>query len=156
MQHDTPSSGGEPTKPLPIISDFNRPFWEGTRRHELRLQRCSACRKYWAPNGPVCPHCFSEEYSWDQVEGRGKIAAWVVFHKVYHPAFAKDVPYNVAFIELAEGPRIIANVVGVKNEELHVGMPVEVVFEDVNDEISLPKFRKAGAPKAGHRTGTNP
>jgi uncharacterized OB-fold protein len=144
VQHDSASSGGA-AKPLPIISDYNRPFWEGARRHELRLQRCSACRKFWAPNGPVCPHCFSEVYSWDKVAGRGKIAAWVVFHKVYHPAFAKDVPYNVAFVELAEGPRIIANIVGVKNEELHIGMPVEVVFEDVNDEISLPKFRSAGS-----------
>jgi uncharacterized OB-fold protein len=141
----TPSSGGEAAKPLPIVSDYNRPFWEGARRHEFRLQRCNSCHKLWAPNGPVCPHCFSEDYTWDKTDGRGKVASWVVFHKVYHPGFANDVPYNVAFIELTEGPRVIANVVGVKNEDLRIGMPVEVVFEDVNDEISIPKFRKAGA-----------
>ena len=140
----TPPAGGEAAKPLPIISDYNRPFWEGTRSHEFRLQRCNSCRKLWAPNGPVCPHCFSEDYTWDRTDGRGKVASWVVFHKVYHPGFAKDAPYNVAFIELTEGPRVIANVVGVKNEDLKIGMPVEVVFEDVNDEISIPKFRKAG------------
>jgi uncharacterized OB-fold protein len=143
--NDTASSGGDAAKPLPIISDFNRPYWEGARRHELRIQRCNACRKVWAPNAPVCPHCFSEDYSWEKTDGRGKIASWVVFHKVYHPGFARDVPYNVAFVELAEGPRIISNIVGVKNEELQIGMPVEVVFEDVNDTISLPKFRKAPA-----------
>jgi uncharacterized OB-fold protein len=143
--NDTASSGGAAAKPLPIISDFNRPYWEGARRHELRIQRCNACRKVWAPNAPVCPHCFSEDYSWEKTDGRGKIASWVVFHKVYHPGFARDVPYNVAFVELAEGPRIISNIVGVKNEELQIGMPVEVVFEDVNDTISLPKFRKAPA-----------
>jgi len=128
-------------KPLPSISDFNRPFWEAAHRHEFRLQRCRSCEKFWAPNGPVCPHCFSEDYEWKQLSGRGKIASWVVFHKLYHPGFAKDLPYNVAFVELAEGPRVISNVVGVKNEDLHIGMPVEVVFEDVNDEISLPKFQ---------------
>jgi uncharacterized OB-fold protein len=138
------SSGEEVAKPLPIISDYNRPFWEGARRHEFRLQRCNACKKMWAPNGPVCPHCFSEDYAWEATDGRGKIASWVVFHKVYHPGFAKDAPYNVAFVELAEGPRVISNVVGVKNEDLKIGLPVEVMFEDVNDEISIPKFRKAG------------
>lgn len=148
MQNDTKPSG-KVDKPLPIISDFNRPYWEGARRHELRVQRCNVCHKFWAPNGPVCPHCFCTEYSWERVEGRGKIASWVVFHKVYHPAFAKEVPYNVAFIELAEGPRIISNVVGAKADELRIGLPVEVVFEDINDEISLPKFRLATAQKPG-------
>src|SRR5262249_25576235 len=142
---DTTTAEGAAEKPLPSISDYNRPFWEGARRHELRVQRCNACGKAWAPNGPVCPHCFSEDYTWEKTSGRGKIASWVVFHKVYHPGFARDVPYSVAFIELDEGPRIISNVVGVKNEELEIGMPVEVVFEDVNDEISLPKFRKTAA-----------
>jgi uncharacterized OB-fold protein len=142
---DTASAGGDAAKPLPIVSEYNRPFWEGARRHELRIQRCNTCRKSWAPNGPVCPHCFSEDYTWDKTDGRGKIASWVVFHKVYHPAFAREVPYNVAFVELTEGPRIISNIVGVKNKELRIGMPVEVVFDDVNDEISIPKFRKAGA-----------
>jgi uncharacterized OB-fold protein len=65
----------------------------------------------------------------------------VVFHKLYHPSFAKDIPYNVAFVELEEGPRIISNIVGVKNDELYIGMPVEVIFEDVNEDISIPKFQ---------------
>ena len=109
------------------------------------IQRCNACHKVWAPNGPVCPHCFSEDYAWEKTDGRGKIASWVVFHKVYHPGFAREVPYNVAFVQLTEGPRIISNIVGIKNEELRIGMPVEVVFDDVSDEISIPKFRKAKA-----------
>jgi uncharacterized OB-fold protein len=130
-------------KPLPSISGFNRPFWQAAHRHEFRLQRCRACGKFWAPNGPVCPNCFSEEYDWESVSGKGKIASWVVFHKLYHEGFAADMPYNVAFVELAEGPRVISNIVGVKNEDLRTGLPVEVVFEDVNDEITLPKFRLA-------------
>lgn len=129
-------------KPLPVISDFNRPFWEAAHCHELRLQRCNSCGKVWAPNGPVCPHCFSEDYKWHKLSGRGKIASWVVFHKLYHPSFARELPYNVAFVELQEGPRLIANIVGIENADLKIGMPVEVVFEDVNEKISIPKFRK--------------
>ncbi len=128
-------------KPLPTISDFNRPFWEAAHRHEYRLQRCRSCGKFWAPNGPVCPHCFSTDYEWAKLSGRGRIASWVVFHKLYHPGFAKDVPYNVAFVELEEGPRVISNILGVPNDQLHIGMPVEVTFEDVNEEVSLPKFK---------------
>ncbi len=130
-------------KPLPSISDFNRPFWQATHNHEYRLQRCNSCGRFWAPAGPVCPHCFAEDYQWAKLSGRGKIATWVVFHKLYHPGFAKDLPYNVAFVELAEGPRVISNIVGVTNEELRIGLPVEVVFEDVDEAISLPKFRPA-------------
>lgn len=132
-----------PQKPLPNISDFNRAFWEAARQSELRLQKCNDCGQFWAPNGPVCPHCFSEDYEWARLSGRGTIASWVVFHKLYHPAFANDLPYSVAFVELEEGPRIISNIVQIKNEELAVGMPVEVVFEPVNDELTIPKFRPA-------------
>lgn len=132
-------------KPLPPITDFNRPFWAAARRHELQLQRCKECGKVWAPNGPVCPHCFSDSYEWVLVSGKGTIASWVVFHKEYHPAFKPETPYNVAFVELEEGPRLISNIVGVHSEDLKIGMPVEVWFEDVNDEISLPKFRPAKA-----------
>ena len=128
-------------KPLPQISDFNRSFWEAARRHELRLQCCNACGRVWAPNGPVCPYCFSAEFTWKRLSGRGRIASWVVFHKLYYPSFAEDLPYNVAFVELAEGPRLVSNIVGAKNEDLSIGMPVEVVFEDVTALISLPKFR---------------
>jgi len=130
-------------KPLPSISDFNRPFWEAAKKHEFKLQRCNDCSKVWAPNGPVCPYCFSTDYRWDKLSGRGKVASWVVFHKLYHPAFAKDIPYNVAFVELAEGPRIIANIVGTSNADITIGMPVEVTFEDVNPDISIPRFRRA-------------
>jgi uncharacterized OB-fold protein len=129
-------------KPLPNISDFNRPFWEAARKHEFHLQHCNACSKVWAPNGPVCPYCFSTDYRWEKLSGRGKVASWVVFHKLYHPGFASDIPYNVAFIELSEGPRIIANVVGMTNEDMTIGMPVEATFEDVNAQISIPRFRR--------------
>lgn len=128
-------------KPLPTISDFNRPFWQAARNHELRLQRCDECNLIWAPNGPVCPRCLSAKFHWEKLSGRGTVASWVEFHRLYIPAFADELPYSVAFIELEEGPRIISNVIGVKGADMKIGMPVEVVFEPVTDEVTLPKFR---------------
>jgi uncharacterized OB-fold protein len=131
-------------KPLPRITADNRPFWEATRRHELRLQRCRACGRFRYPPAPVCPDCLSEDAEWTPVSGRGTVSTFVVFHKVYFPSFAGDVPYNVVQVELEEGPRLTANLVDAPNDEIRVGMPVEVVFDDVTPEVTLPRFRRAG------------
>lgn len=130
-------------KPLPRITRDNREFWEATRRHELRLQRCGACERFRYPPSPVCPECLSEAFAWTPVSGRGTVSTWVVFHKAYFPSFADEVPYAVVQVELEEGPRLTANLVDVPNEQVRVGLPVEVVFDDVTAEITLPRFRRA-------------
>ena len=130
-------------KPLPRVTPDNRPFWEAARRHELRLPQCQDCKRLWWPPGPVCPDCLSERHEWTRVSGRGTVSSWVVFHKAYFPSFANDIPYAVIQVELEEGPRLISNLVGVPNEEVRVGMPVEVVFDDVTPEITLVRFRRA-------------
>jgi uncharacterized OB-fold protein len=132
-------------KPLPRITPDNRPFWDATRRHELRLQRCTGCGRFRYPPAPVCPDCLGEGAAWERVSGRGTVTTWVVFHKLYFPAFAADLPYNVAQVELDEGPRLTANLVGVANDDIRVGLPVEVVFDDVTPEVTLPRFRPTGA-----------
>jgi uncharacterized OB-fold protein len=68
--------------------------------------------------------------------------SFVIYHRLYHPGFKGDLPYNVSVVELGEGPRLLTNIVGTPNDELEVGMPVEVVFDDVTDEVTLPKFRR--------------
>ena len=128
-------------RPAPPISIFNAPFWDYARRHELRLQRCLDCARTWAPPGPVCPHCFSRRFEWALLSGRGRVASWAVFHKHYHPFFKGRTPYNVAFVELDEGPRLVANIVDAPFDAIATGMPVEVVFEDVEDRFALPQFR---------------
>ena len=77
---------------------------------------------------------------WVKASGRGEVYTWTVFYQVYHQSFAKDVPY-VVVVELEEGPRLITNLVQCKIEDIEVGMPVEVAFDDVAEEITLPKFR---------------
>lgn len=129
-------------KPLPRVTPDNRPFWEWARRHQLRLQRCGDCGRFRYPPGPVCPGCLTEWSEWTPVSGRGTVSSWVVFHKAYFPAFAEEIPYAVVQVELEEGPRLLANLVDVPVAQIAVGLPVEVVFDDVTPEITLPRFRR--------------
>jgi uncharacterized OB-fold protein len=130
-------------KPIPVPSFESKPYWEGLRRHLLLMPRCDACRGYWFPPSTHCPHCTSADFTWTPVSGRGKVFTCVVYHRVYHPGFANEVPYSVALVELEEGPRMISNIVGISPGEVACEMPVRVIYEDVTDSITLPKFTPA-------------
>ena len=130
-------------KLLPRIDEMSRPYWEGAKRHELLLQKCQECGHYRYPPGETCPSCLSDKLEWVKVSGRGSVYTWTVFHQAYHPAYKDDIPYAVVAVELEEGPRMITNLVNCRIEDIKVGMPVEVVFDDVTEEVSLPKFRPA-------------
>lgn len=133
---------GVTAKPRPRISPDNAPFWEACRRHELVLPVCEACGKPHLPPGPVCPFCFSDRLAWRRASGRGRISTFVVVHKEWFPAFAADIPYTVAQIELEEGPRLTAGIVDGKAHPVAVGQEVEIVFEDIDAELTLPQFRR--------------
>lgn len=134
----------EPRRPLPEPTPETRHFWEGTRARELRLQRCDACSKVYFPPRPFCPACASRAVSVFAASGRGRLYSYVINHR---PAPGFEAPYSIAVVELDEGPRMMTNIVGTEQtpEALELDMPVEVVFEDVGDEITLPLFRPAGA-----------
>jgi len=127
-------------KPLPRPAPESVPYWEAAREHRLVIQRCNACGKFWFPPSRSCPHCLAADFAWTPVSGTGKVFSFVTFHRVYHPAFAKEVPYVVALVELAEGPRLLTNIVGIKPEVVTCDMPVKVVFDDVEPGVSVPKF----------------
>jgi uncharacterized OB-fold protein len=133
----------EYSKPLPKPSPTSRPFWEAARRHELQLQRCSACGKFIYYPRDRCPSCFSDRLEWQRVSGRGKIYSYTLVRRASSRAFA-DAPYVLAIVELAEGPRMTTNIVA-PPEQVRVEMPVEVVFDDVTPEHTLVKFRPASA-----------
>ena len=103
------------------------------------MPRCASCLRDWFPPSLLCPHCNSRDFSWSEVSGRGKVFSYVVFHRVYHPGFAEEVPYVVALIELAEGPRMISNVIGVSPDKVECEMAVRVIFED-REGGTVPKF----------------
>jgi len=128
-------------KPLPVPTAETKPFWEACRKHELRIQRCQCCGQYRHYPQVMCPHCYSFEAEWAKVSGRGRVYTWVVTHRSFHPAFADEVPYATVTIELDEGVRVVSRVVDKKPEDLYIGMPVEVIFLDVTDEVTLPMFK---------------
>ena len=130
----------------PVPTEDTHPYWEHCAEHELRMQRCEECGHIRFPPSVLCPRCLSEESEWTRLSGRGRVWSWVVFHRAYYPGYAADVPYNTAIVELDEGPRMHSNIVDCENDDIHIGMPVEVVFERLDDELWLPKFRPiAGA-----------
>ena len=128
---------------LPAITPETRHFWEGTRAGELRLQRCAACSHTYFPPRPFCPKCASREVSVFRASGRASLYSSVVH---YRPVPGFTPPYAIAVVELEEGPRLMSNIVETSQtpEALQLDMPLEVVFERLNDEISLPLFRPAG------------
>ena len=134
-------------KPLPILNDENRPFWEACREHKLRMQQCDACGHVRFPINHVCPRCLDQAFHWQALSGRGTVFAYVVFHQVYNQAFAQDVPYNVALVQLEEGPRMYSNVVGVAVDAVKVGDALEVSFDRVTDEVTIPRFRLSAVPR---------
>jgi uncharacterized OB-fold protein len=129
------------TKPVPTPTKEDRPFWEAAKRHEFVLPRCRQCGHVWFPPYLNCQRCLSLDREWMAAGGQGSIDGFTVLDKAYIAAFADDVPYNVALVLLDEGPRMYSNIVEIANDDIVVGMRVEVVFDDVTDEISLPKFR---------------
>jgi uncharacterized protein len=130
-------------KPLPHGTPDTQPFWDACRRHVLELQRCTACQQFWFPPSVRCPRCWGDAFEWQPVSGRGEVFTFTLMRRAYHPGFADELPYVVAVIALAEGPRLVSNLVGCDPELVKVGMPVEVVFEDVTPDVTLPKFRPA-------------
>lgn len=128
-------------KPRPVIDMASQPFWDAAKHHELIAQKCKRCgHKVFQPN-TVCTKCLSPDLEWMKLSGKGKVWSFVVFHQKYYPGFAKDIPYNVAVVETEEGYKMITNLMGSKNEDIRIGMPVEVAFDDVADDLTLIKFR---------------
>ena len=134
---------GITAKPRPRITPDHQPLWDGFKQHKMMLPFCEDCGKPHLPPGPVCPHCFSDRLDWREVSGRGVVTTWVVVHKAWFPAFAEDIPYNVVQVELEEGPRITASLVGAGDQKLDVGQKVVAVFEPVDEELTLLRFKPA-------------
>jgi len=128
-----------PARLLPDITPEMAPFFAAARRRELVVQRCQGCGAYRFPARDICSRCLSREAAWERVTGRGTVFSFALMHQTYHPAF--EVPYAVVVVELEEGVRVLSNVVDCPLRELAIGLPVEVVFEELSAEVTLPKFR---------------
>ncbi len=121
----------ETTIPAPERDALNTPYWEGLAQGSLSFQRCSACGHAWLPARGECPACLGDQWAWEKAGGGAKLISWVVYHVAFHPAFANRLPYNVAVVELDEGPRLISNVVGVADAQtLKIDQRLKLVIED--------------------------
>ncbi len=129
---------------LPRPTPETQHFWDGTREGELRLQRCDACAHVYFPPRPFCPRCASKRVTVFAASGRGSLHSYVINHRAL-PNSGFEAPYSIAVVELAEGPRLMTNIVETPQtpEALELDMPVEVVFAPMNEDISLPLFRPA-------------
>jgi uncharacterized OB-fold protein len=134
-----------PAKLAPIPTPETVPFFEGTAIGELRIQRCRPCGHAFFYPRTSCPRCGSTDVAWERASGRGRLHTYVITHRAA-PGFEHHVPYAIAVVELAEGPRMMSNIVGVENtpEGLVLDMDLEVTFERRGD-VAVPVFRPAGS-----------
>jgi hypothetical protein len=129
-------------RPRPQPTPETAHFWEGTRAGELRLQKCHDCAKVYFPPRPFCPQCSSRNVGIHRASGKASLHSYVIHHRKV-PGFTP--PYAIAVVELAEGPRMMTNIVDCPQtpEALVLDMPLEVTFLKMDDEITLPLFRPA-------------
>ncbi len=162
-----PNPGGRLTRPAPtafpelrpgqaeeLMADYNKPlpqatpetqeFWDGLKRAELRIQQCQDCQQHYFYPRPFCPHCHSTNVEWVTASGKGTLETFVINHRAMG-GFADEVPYVIAVVTLEEGPRMMTNLVNIEADPEHVAadMAVEIVYDAVTDEVTLPKFQPA-------------
>ena len=130
-------------RPLPVPTPTSQPFFDAARKGELRLQRCPRDGFFYYPRSH-CPRCLGTDWSWQATSGRGTVHAFTVDRVGHDPAQRGHLPLVIAVIELEQGPRMTANLVGCEAEAVRVGMPVEASFEDV-DDTTLVRFRPSEA-----------
>ena len=128
-----------PVIPAPNLD--TKPFWDGCAEGKLLLQRCAVCEAYRHPPSPICPHCLSDDHRWVPANGRGIVYTFVIVREQRARGWEKMVPYVLAVVELAEGPRILTNITNVAPEEVTIGMPVEVTFAELDGSTRLPLFQ---------------
>ncbi|MHB8170987.1 MAG: Zn-ribbon domain-containing OB-fold protein [Thermincolia bacterium] len=129
------------TTPVPVPRPETVKFWEGCKEGEFRLQKCDDCGKVIFYPRAICTGCMSHNLSWIKSSGQGEVYTYSIHYRGATPAF--QTPYVVALVDLAEGVRVMTNIVGCDVNDVKIGMKVKVIFEPLTEEISLPKFQPA-------------
>ncbi len=132
-------------KPIPTPQGESDHYWQKAKKGELWLRKCNACGEAYFYPRDISPCCFSRDTTWIKASGKATLFTYGIVQRAPHPGFVEDVPFVTAIVELEEGPTMPTNIVmeDPTPEKLQVGMPLEVVFEDITDTISLPKFKPA-------------
>jgi enoyl-CoA hydratase len=128
------------TKPLPVLEGFAGEFYGFVRDGELRFQRCDDCGTWRHPPREMCASCGSFDWEWARSTGKGKVFSWTVAERALHPEFVSEVPYAPTIVETEEGVRLLTQVMDVEPDDLEIGLPVEIAFDQVTNDVTLPKF----------------
>ncbi|WP_308295527.1 MULTISPECIES: Zn-ribbon domain-containing OB-fold protein [Streptomyces] len=133
-----------PGSDIPEADDFTRPYWQAAAEGRLLVRRCRACARAHHYPREFCPHCWSEDVGWERASGRATLYTWSVVHRNDLPPFGERVPYTAAVVDLAEGPRMMTEVVDCPEAELRVGMALSADFRRTGDPVwAVPVFRPA-------------
>jgi uncharacterized OB-fold protein len=129
---------------LPDVADpQTAPYWAAARQGQLVMQRCDRCGSWrWTPRG-TCPECLEPGGTWAEIDSRGTIWSFAVYHRAFHPSFEAALPYNVALVKLDAGPKVLTNIEA-PVEQLKIGLRVRAVFREVTDEVTLVRFALDG------------
>jgi uncharacterized protein len=127
--------------PRPLPDADNEQFWQSCRAHKFLLQRCEDCGRVRFPPRPICARCRSTRTTWQEASGRGEVFSFTICHPPVLPAFADRTPYNVVVVRLDEGPLVVSNLV---DAEADVGLPVQLCFVEIDEELTLPQFSRRG------------
>jgi uncharacterized OB-fold protein len=130
-----------PAIPLPEPTLESAPYWDALREHRLVFQQCGQCNHVRHYPRPVCPQCFSMDVTWKAATGNGTVHSWTVCHHAFHPGFKRQLPYIVLTVDMEEGVRMVGQVDNIPESALCLGLPVQVTYADVNDNITLPVFQ---------------
>jgi uncharacterized OB-fold protein len=117
-------------------------YWSALEQGRLCFQHCRTCANNWLPARTECPRCWSVDWTWEQSAGEGRVVSWVVFHTAFHEAFKSRLPYNVAVVELVEGPRLVTNLIEPFKQDEVVDQPCRLIIEKDHNR-ALPRFRLA-------------
>ena len=130
-------------RPLPQPDRLTQPFWDAINARRLEIQRCADCGRYYHPPVAICAPCLSTELHFERVSGRGRIHSWAMAHDARLRGVVELLPFALAQVELDEAPGILllSNIPGAADDELHIGMPVQVEFEEIGAGQLIPQFR---------------
>jgi uncharacterized protein len=126
------------------IPESHHPFWDSLRKRDARVQRCDDCGTFRYIPKDICPGCHGDRATWTPISGRGDVYTYSVVRRAPTPAYQQDAPYVLVHVTMAEGFRMIASLTGVDPQDVHIGMPVRLAYQDVTPEWTLCTFRPAG------------
>lgn len=142
-------------RPLPEISESNRPYWDAARRHELVLPKCGSCGKFFMPPRAWCPHCFSRDHlTWTPASGQGTVESFSLMYLTPFEDYVETFPYVLATIKLVEGPQLMANIVNSDLNAIRIGSVVKVCFEQRANDVTVPQFELSNGVLRGTPAAT--